>query len=111
MSLSKGGLRVGVKDLETESYVDKTRGVLVNAWYLSTWPAYKSKLWNKLPPGAAGGTGPDGARERKPYVLRSYFPARTFINSLCLKLEARRSVSQSALASLVFMLKPHPAAT
>jgi len=68
LSLSKGGLRVGIKDLETESYVDKTRGVLVNAWYLSTWPAYKSRLWNKLPPGAAGGTGPDGARERKPHT-------------------------------------------
>ncbi|KAI9800221.1 MAG: hypothetical protein M1825_004205 [Sarcosagium campestre] len=44
---TKDGMKVGVKEVKNESYVDKTQSVLVKAWNLSTWPAYKSKLWNK----------------------------------------------------------------
>ena len=44
---TKDGLKVGVKEVKTESYVDKTQGYLVKAWNLSTWPEYKSRLWNK----------------------------------------------------------------
>jgi hypothetical protein len=40
-------LKVGVKEIKNETYVDKTQGILVKAWNLSTWPAYKSRLWNK----------------------------------------------------------------
>jgi hypothetical protein len=46
---TKDGLKVGVKELKNESYVDKTQGYLVQAWNLSSWPGYKSKLWNKQP--------------------------------------------------------------
>jgi len=44
---TKDGLKVGVKEVKNESYVDKTQGYLVKAWNLSTWPEYKSRLWNK----------------------------------------------------------------
>lgn len=47
VTLSKDGMRVGVKELRNENYVDSTQSFLVKAWNLSTWPAYKSRLWNK----------------------------------------------------------------
>jgi hypothetical protein len=40
-------MRVGVKELKDESYVDKTQSYFVKAWNLSTWPAYKSRIWNR----------------------------------------------------------------
>lgn len=58
---TKDGMRVGVKEIKTESYVDKSQGLLVKAWNLSTWPAYKSRLWNKQD------TQEDRAKARKPY--------------------------------------------
>lgn len=47
---TKDGMKVGVKELETEGYVDATQGFLVKAWNLSSFPAYKSRLWNKDAP-------------------------------------------------------------
>lgn len=44
---SDGGMRVGVKELRTEEYSDRTQNVLVKAWNLSEWPNYKSRFWNK----------------------------------------------------------------
>jgi len=59
VTFSKDGMRVGVKELRDENYVDRTQGFLVKAWNLSTWPAYKSRLWNKP-------QEPE-VKERKPY--------------------------------------------
>jgi hypothetical protein len=47
---TKDGMKVGVKELKNESYVDSTQSMLVKAWNLSTWPGYKSRLWNKQNP-------------------------------------------------------------
>lgn len=45
---TKDGLKVGVKELKNENYVDTTQSFLVKAWNLSSWPEYKSRLgWNK----------------------------------------------------------------
>jgi hypothetical protein len=62
---TKDGLKVGVKELKTESYVDTTQSFLVKAWNLSEWPGYKSRLWNKQ---AAINSGKDSgnAESRKP---------------------------------------------
>jgi len=49
---TKDGMKVGVKEVNTESYVDTTQSFLVKAWNLSTWPEYKSRLWNKEQPAA-----------------------------------------------------------
>ena len=47
---TKDGLKVGVKEVKNESYVDSVQSGLVKAWNLSTWPGYKSRLWNKENP-------------------------------------------------------------
>jgi hypothetical protein len=57
---TKDGVKVGVKQLKNENYVDTTQSFLVKAWNLSTWPGYKSKLWNQEQQGKA--------ESRKPYV-------------------------------------------
>lgn len=45
---TKDGLKVGVKEVKNENYVDQTQSLFVKAWNLSSWPAYKSRLgWNK----------------------------------------------------------------
>jgi len=44
---TKDGLKVGVKEIKNENYVGKTQNLFVKAWNLSTWPEYKSRLWNK----------------------------------------------------------------
>lgn len=64
---TKDGVKVGVKELKNENYVDTTQSFLVKAWNLSTWPEYKSKLgWNKSAEAAPGKAEP-----RKPYVYIS----------------------------------------
>ncbi|KAF5876703.1 uncharacterized protein Bfra_003109 [Botrytis fragariae] len=56
VSFTKDGVKVGVKELKNESYVDKTQGFLVKAWNLSTWPAYQSRLgWNSPKDSGNGG--------------------------------------------------------
>lgn len=63
---TKDGLKVGVKDVKNESYVDATQNFLVKAWNLSTWPEYKSRLgWNKQAEEAKA------AEKRKPYSRTS----------------------------------------
>lgn len=66
--LTKDGLKVGVKEVRTESYVDTTQSFLVKAWNLSTWPEYKSRLWNKQAPAPANGAKVEA---RKPYSRTS----------------------------------------
>ena len=44
--LTKDGVKVGVKQVNQEEYVDRTQGVLMKAWNMSSWPGYKSKIWN-----------------------------------------------------------------
>jgi hypothetical protein len=52
---TKDGVKVGVKEMRNESYVDTTQSFLVKAWNLSTWPEYKSRLgWNKTAVPSAG---------------------------------------------------------
>jgi hypothetical protein len=50
LSVSKDGARIGVKPKDTEHLVDATRDGIVKVWNLSTWPDYKSRLWNKQDP-------------------------------------------------------------
>jgi len=44
---TKDGMKVGVKELKNESYVDTTQSFMVKAWNLSSWPGYKSRIWNQ----------------------------------------------------------------
>ncbi len=53
---TKDGLKVGVKEVRNESYVDTTQSLLVKAWNLSTWPEYRSRLgWNNTAAPPASG--------------------------------------------------------
>ncbi|KAM3083243.1 hypothetical protein ACMFMG_003902 [Clarireedia jacksonii] len=63
---TKDGVKVGVKEMKNENYVDKTQGFLVKAWTLSSWPAYQSKLgWNKNGSNASVNGG-QGVEKRNP---------------------------------------------
>ena len=44
---SDGGMKVGVKQMSQEEQADKTQKKVVEAWNLSSWPEYKSRLWNQ----------------------------------------------------------------
>lgn len=69
MSLSKDGLKVGVKDVSAEKVGDRTQSVLVKAWNASNWPAYKSRLgWGQGSPAASSGTSTE---TRKAYSRTS----------------------------------------
>ncbi|RDL31789.1 Uncharacterized protein BP5553_09191 [Venustampulla echinocandica] len=63
---TKDGMKVGVKQIKNENYVDATQGFLVKAWNLSTWPAYKSRLWNQPEQ-----QNNEKAQARKPYTRSS----------------------------------------
>ncbi|THV49416.1 hypothetical protein BGAL_0196g00140 [Botrytis galanthina] len=72
VSFTKDGVKVGVKELKNENYVDKTQGFLVKAWNLSTWPAYQSRLgWNSPKDNGNGGK----VESRKPSPLAVPRPA------------------------------------
>ncbi|KAI4770494.1 hypothetical protein E4T44_14385 [Aureobasidium sp. EXF-8845] len=47
VSFSKDGMKVGVKEMSEEEYANRAQNVLVNTWNQSSFPAYKSRLWNK----------------------------------------------------------------
>ncbi|KAH8661647.1 hypothetical protein BGZ60DRAFT_471553 [Tricladium varicosporioides] len=64
---TKDGVKVGVKQMKNENYVDATQSFMVKAWNLSTWPAYKSKLWNTGATDSVSGK----VQSRKPYSRTS----------------------------------------
>ncbi|PLN74601.1 hypothetical protein BDW42DRAFT_198192 [Aspergillus taichungensis] len=67
---SRDGLKVGVKELQDEEYKDRSQSVLVNMWNHTSFPAYKSKLWDMSRPAAgwsssASSSGAKGSEKRK----------------------------------------------
>ncbi|KAJ8063620.1 hypothetical protein OCU04_007489 [Sclerotinia nivalis] len=70
VSFTKDGVKVGVKEMKNESYVDRTQGLLVKAWNLSSWPAYQSRLgWNNAKDNGNGNS--PKVEARKPYSRSS----------------------------------------
>lgn len=80
MVFSKDGMKVQVKEVQDEAYKDRTqrcvllsrwvgwetnriRSVLVNMWNHTSFPAYKSRLWDMT------GAEQKNAEKRKPYVI------------------------------------------
>ncbi|KAJ5211794.1 uncharacterized protein N7498_003440 [Penicillium cinerascens] len=62
MVFSKDGMKVQVKEVQDEAYKDRTQSVLVNMWNHTSFPAYKSRLWDM--------TGEQkNAEKRKPYAI------------------------------------------
>ncbi|KAF4212046.1 hypothetical protein CNMCM8980_001022 [Aspergillus fumigatiaffinis] len=60
--LTRDGVKVGVKELSEEDYVDRSQSILVNIWNHTSFPAYKSRLWNMT-----GSTAGTETERRKPY--------------------------------------------
>ncbi|KAI9886559.1 MAG: N-alpha-acetyltransferase mak3 [Watsoniomyces obsoletus] len=42
---SRDGVKVSVTHVEDETYVDRTQSILVKAWNLSSFPAYRSRFF------------------------------------------------------------------
>ncbi|KAL9116765.1 MAG: hypothetical protein Q9187_006705, partial [Circinaria calcarea] len=63
---SKEGMRVGVREVKGEDVVGRTQSILVKAWNFSTWPAYKSRFWNKEKEGAREEHAHAPVQARKP---------------------------------------------
>ncbi|BCR85489.1 uncharacterized protein ACHE_20947A [Aspergillus chevalieri] len=59
---TKDGMTVGVKELKEEDYVDRSQSILVNMWNHTSFPAYKSRLWNM-----AGKSEDQAVEKRRPY--------------------------------------------
>ncbi|EAL92583.1 hypothetical protein ACP6JD_006292 [Aspergillus fumigatus] len=58
---TRDGVKVGVKELTEEDYVDRSQSILVNIWNHTSFPAYKSRLWNMT-----GSTAGAETEKRKP---------------------------------------------
>ncbi|KAJ5683358.1 hypothetical protein N7462_006523 [Penicillium macrosclerotiorum] len=60
MVFTKDGMKVQVKEMKDEQYKDRTQSVLVNMWNHTSFPAYKSRLWDM------SGEEQQGVEKRKP---------------------------------------------
>ncbi|MCJ1385678.1 hypothetical protein MMC17_008801 [Xylographa soralifera] len=47
IKFSKDGMKVGIKEIDGREEDAKVQSVLFKAWNYSSWPAYKSRFWNK----------------------------------------------------------------
>ncbi|KAJ5155408.1 hypothetical protein N7492_008211 [Penicillium capsulatum] len=62
---TKDGMKVEVKEIKDEAYKDRTQSVLVNMWNHTSFPAYKSRLWDMT--GASTESESSAAANRKPH--------------------------------------------
>ncbi|MCJ1436960.1 hypothetical protein MMC27_006343 [Xylographa pallens] len=44
---SKDGMKVGIKEKDSREEDAQVQSLLFKAWNYSSWPAYKSRFWNK----------------------------------------------------------------
>ncbi|KAF4761218.1 hypothetical protein N7455_002044 [Penicillium solitum] len=46
IAFTRDGMKVQVKEVHDEAYKDQTQSVLFNMWNHTSFPAYKSRLWD-----------------------------------------------------------------
>ncbi|CAG7947512.1 unnamed protein product [Penicillium nalgiovense] len=46
IAFTKDGMKVQVREVKDEAYKDRTQSVLYNMWNHTSFPAYKSRLWD-----------------------------------------------------------------
>ncbi|KAJ5551195.1 hypothetical protein N7535_000862 [Penicillium sp. DV-2018c] len=63
IAFTKDGMKVQVKEMKDEAYKDRTQSVLVNMWNHTSFPAYKSRLWDMS--GSSSADPKNGAQKRK----------------------------------------------
>ncbi|KAJ6005026.1 hypothetical protein N7540_012825 [Penicillium herquei] len=71
MVFTKDGMKVEVKEMQDEEYKDRSQSVLVNMWNHTSFPAYKSRLWDMT--GSSGASTESHVEQRKPYVLLALY--------------------------------------
>ncbi|KAL4928438.1 uncharacterized protein BDV17DRAFT_96631 [Aspergillus undulatus] len=54
---TKDGVKVGVREVNEEEYVDRSQSILVNMWNHTSFPAYKSRLWDMTGSASTSGSG------------------------------------------------------
>ncbi|PYH80037.1 hypothetical protein BO82DRAFT_119971 [Aspergillus uvarum CBS 121591] len=47
---TREGMKVGVREVQEEEYVDRSQSILVNMWNHTSFPAYKSRFWDMNKP-------------------------------------------------------------
>ncbi|KAL4810399.1 hypothetical protein BDV18DRAFT_130916 [Aspergillus unguis] len=64
---TKDGMKVGVRQVNEEEYVDRSQSILVNMWNHTSFPAYKSRLWDMTGASSSADSGSEngGAEHRK----------------------------------------------
>ncbi|KAJ6138620.1 hypothetical protein N7471_005106 [Penicillium samsonianum] len=63
IAFSKDGMKVQVREVKDEAYKDQTQSVLFNMWNHTSFPAYKSRLWDMA--GSSSSEQQKGAEKRK----------------------------------------------
>ncbi|KAJ5338454.1 hypothetical protein N7452_005182 [Penicillium brevicompactum] len=63
MTFTKDGMKVQVREIKDEAYKDQTQSVLVNMWNHTSFPAYKSRLWDMS--GSSSTNQQNAAEKRK----------------------------------------------
>ncbi|KAL4906135.1 hypothetical protein BDW74DRAFT_177161 [Aspergillus multicolor] len=61
---TKDGMKVGVRQVGEEEYVDRSQSILVNMWNHTSFPAYKSRLWD-MTGSASGSANVAGSAEQR----------------------------------------------
>ncbi|CAG7945544.1 unnamed protein product [Penicillium salamii] len=62
IAFTKDGMKVQVREIKDEAYKDRTQSVLVNMWNHTSFPAYKSRLWDMS---GSSATDQQNAEKRK----------------------------------------------
>ncbi|KAJ5384344.1 hypothetical protein N7517_002255 [Penicillium concentricum] len=63
IAFTKDGMKVQVREVKDEAYKDQTQSVLYNMWNHTSFPAYKSRLWDMA--GSSSSEPKSGAEKRK----------------------------------------------
>jgi len=81
ITMSRDGMKVGVKERNNEHYTDRTQGVLMKVWNHASWPAYASPWlgWGSKDQKASQSTSSSGTstsarkgnEQRNPYSRHS----------------------------------------
>ncbi|KAI4094816.1 MAG: hypothetical protein LQ344_002062 [Seirophora lacunosa] len=58
--VTRGGMKVGIKEVGSEREADRTQSMLVKAWNYSSWPVQKGGFWGGSKDGQGRGQGGGG---------------------------------------------------
>ncbi|BCS22636.1 uncharacterized protein APUU_30861S [Aspergillus puulaauensis] len=62
---TRDGMKVGVKEVNEEDYVDRSQSILVNMWNHTSFPAYKSRLWDMAGASSSSSNGNGGDAQQR----------------------------------------------